>query len=433
MGRINLITGTASGKIGRFQYQTHGMKCVVRTKQPDGLTNDQAELVNKPILLNLSTAYRQWARYLLSAYPSDWSKPLALWNYYTKCNKPLFDGNAGYHAGFAVVLHGLARQYTATYTLNTSTGTAFFQFDEAPAALDHTAQVVLVRGLTSGQPEQWEKVSLVVTEAPQTVPLWNEPEGSENIGFFLLDRSGRLYGGMTVCAIKGVEPPQYFSPSQAEIAANMLVYEELSPGNTTLQVRLSFNTAFMPDWIAGKTIRYTTHQPVKGHPSGTSWIEPYNPQAVFIFSDNDSVSFLDPLLDWVILDGAEEKSDLIRLNVSEVIPPPGFFDEVEFTLYQERDAPNSYYAVLWYSAGDADQEMFVDNLYAKFTGTGAIAPYLPENPLFYHPIDYPYLWDDIPKVSVTPPCGTVQLVLGDHPNDSRCNFGPPFTVGYEEN
>jgi hypothetical protein len=433
MGRINLITGTASGKIGQFQYQTHGMKCVVRTKQPDGLTNDQAELVNKPILLNLSSAYRQWAKFLLTTYPSDWSKPQALWNYYTKCNKPIFDGTAEYDAGFAVVLHGLARQYTATYTVDQAAGAAFFQFDEPPVSLDHTAQVVLIHGLVSGPPEQWETTTLQVTEAPQIAPLWNETEGSENIGFFLLDRSGRLYGGVTLCTVKGNEPTYYFAPSPAEIAANMLVFEELSPETATLQIRLDFNTAFMPEWINGKSIRYTTHQTLIGHPSGTSWTATYNPQAVFIFPETGAISTFDPLLEWVILDGAEEKSDRISLTVSEVLPPPGFFEDVSFTVYQEESNPGLYYAMFWCMAGDEDQGYFLLNVYANFTGQGSIAPYMPENPMFYIPEDFPYLWIDRPKVSVPTPCGTAQLVLGDHPGDSRYNFGPPFAVGYEEN
>jgi hypothetical protein len=167
MGRINLITGTASGKIGQLQYQTHGMKCVVRSKQPEGLTNDQAELVNKPILINLSQAYHQWAKYLLSNYPSDWKKPQALWNYYTKCNQGIFDHTVNYNAGYAVVHHGPAEQYPAAYTVRPWEQTASFQFNAAPAALDSTAVVCLVYGLVSAPPENWEIVRLPVTEPPR--------------------------------------------------------------------------------------------------------------------------------------------------------------------------------------------------------------------------------------------------------------------------
>jgi hypothetical protein len=432
LGRINLITGTASGKIGQFQYQTHGMKCMVRTKQPDGLTNDQAELVNKPILLNLSKAYHQWAKYLLSNYPSDWSKPQALWNYYTKCNQPLFDGTASYEAGYAVVKHGAQEQYTATYTVRPWEQTAVFQFDETPAALDSLAVVCLVYGLTSGPPESWVIVRLPVTETPQPVPFWNEEAGSENIGYFLLDHSGKLYGGMTRCAVKGEEPPEYFSPSPEEIAANMLIYEELSSENDYLDIRLAFNPGFMPSWIAGKTIRYTAHAALEGHPAGTSWTEPYNPAAVFHLPQWAIVSPVDPLLSWVVVDGDTEKSDAITLRVSQIIPPEGFFENSYCTVYQEPGYDDEYYAMFWFISGDSRQERFSYFFNLKFTATGNVAAHMSENPMFYYVDEFPYLWQDIPYVPVTPPCGTAQLVIGNHPNDSRYFFGPVFSVRYEE-
>jgi hypothetical protein len=432
MGRINLITGTASGKIGQFQYQTHGMKCVVRTKQPEGLTNDQAELVNKPILLNLSSAYHQWAKYLLTEYPSDWAKPQALWNYYTKCNQALFEGTADYEAGFAVVKHGAVKQYRATYTVRPWEQTAEFQFDEAPAALDASAVVYLVHGLISGPPENWVIVPLSVTADPQAAPYWNEEAGSENIGFFLLDHAGKLYGGMTLCAVKGAAPPEYFSPSPEEIAANMLIFEEQSAALRNLQIRLAFNSAFMPSWITGKTIKYTAHVNLVGHPAGTSWTEVYSPATVYQLPRFDVYAPVDNLLSWVIVDGETEKSDVLSLKISELIPPQDLFTDSYATIYQEQYDPNSYYAVLWLVGGTEEQEEFLYNFYLKFTGQGSFTSHLPENPMFYRSEDFPYLWEEVPYVPVTPPCGTVQLVIGDHPNDSRYFFGPPFTVGYDE-
>lgn len=432
MGRINLITGTASGKIGQFQYQTHGMKCVVRTKQPEGLTNDQAELVNKPILLNLSKAYRQWAKYLLSAYPSDWSKPQAVWNYYTQCNQAIFTGTAEYEAGYAVVKHGAAKQYPATYTVRPWEQAAFFQFDEEPAALEKAAVACLVHGLVSGPPEQWELFRLPVTKTPQTVPYWDEEEGSENIGYFLLDHHGKLYGGMTRCAVKGEAPPEYFSPGPEEIAANMLVYEELSGVNDYLDIRLAFNTAFMPSWISGKTIRYTAHTALVGHPAGTSWSEPYNPATVFRLPDWTLLSPVDPLFSWVILDGTEEKSDTITLKVSQIRSPAGFLENVSFTLYQEPIGDDSYSAMLLFKTATAQQEHFLYFFMVKFTGQGDVADTMPENPMFYMIDEYPDIWEDASYVAVTPPCGTVQLVVGNHPTDSRYFFGPVYSVKYEE-
>jgi hypothetical protein len=432
MGTVNLITGTASGKIGQFQYQTHGMKCVVRTKQPEGLTNDQAELINKPILLSLSRAYRQWAKYLLTAYPSDWKKPQALWNYYTKCNQSLFDGTAQYEAGYSVVKHGAQVQYTATYTVRPWEQTAAFQFDEEPGGLDGSAVVCLVHGLTSGPPENWVIIQLPVTKTPQAVPFWNEEAGSENIGYFLLDHAGKLYGGMTVCAVKGEEPPEYFAPTPEEIAANMFIYEELTGQNNYLDLRFSFNTAFMPSWIAGKSIRYTAHTALTGHPAGTSWTEPYNPQAVFRLPNWSILSPADPLLTWVIVDGDTEKSDPIMLTVSQILPPPNFLTDLSFTLYQESIGGGSYRAVLLFDTATAQQEHFLFFFMVKFTGQGDVTDNMPENPMFYPIDDYPDVWEDASYLSVTPPCGTARLVIGNHPNDTRYFFGPAYTVGYEE-
>jgi hypothetical protein len=432
MGRINLITGTASGKIGQFQYQTHGMKCVVRTKQPGGLTNGQAELINKPILLNLSKAYHQWAKYLLTKYPSDWAKPQALWNYYTKCNREIFNGTADYDAGYAVMKHGPVKQYTATYTVRTWEQSAVFQFDEAPAALDRSAVVCLVYGLVSGPPDKWEIVRLPVTETPHPVPCWSVETGSEDVGYFLLDRSGRLYAGMTLCTVKGETPSEYFSPTPEEVAANMVIYEEYKELTSPLQVRFAFNTGYMPSWINGKLIRYTAHVALKGHPAGTSWTAPYSPTAIFILENYMAASPVDPLLTWVIVDGDTEKSDPITLKVSQIITPPGFYDKCHFTVYQEIDYGNNYYAKFYLSGLDSKEYDFSMHFNVKFTGQGSIVPYMPGNPMFYPIEEYPSLWSDVPHVSVTPPCGTARFVIGDHVNDSRYYFGPSFTVGYEE-
>jgi hypothetical protein len=432
MGRINLITGTASGKIGQFQYQTHGMKCVVRTKQPVGLTNDQAELANKPILINLSQAYHQWAKHLLSHYPSDWKKPQALWNYYTKCNQGIFDGTAEFEAGYAVVKHGPVKQYPAAYTVRPADQTAVFQFDEAPAALDKSSVVCLVYGLVSGPPEKWVVIQLPVTDTPQGVPYWFVEAGSEDIGYYLIDHAGKLYAGMTLCTIKGVAPPEYFSPSPAEVTANMLIYEEYGDLYSSLRLRFDFNTAFMPSWLTGKTIKYTAHVALVGHPAGTSWSAPYSPAASFLLRDYDVASTVDPILTWVIVDGVVEKSDPITLYVSQLIPPPLFFDQSQFVVYQEPSYNNTYYAMLQFWADTEEQNDFAARLYVQFTAQGSIAAHMPENPMFDTVEGFPCLWGEIPYVPVSPPCGTAQLVIGNHPEDSRYYFGDPFTVGYKE-
>jgi hypothetical protein len=432
MGRINLITGTASGKIGQFQYQTHGMKCVVRTKQPEGLTNDQAELVNKPILINLSQAYHQWAKFLLSNYLSDWKKPQALWNYFTKCNQGLFDGTAHYEAGYAVVHHGAVEQYPATYTVRPQDHTAAFQFDVDPGALDKSAVVCLVYGLVSGPPESWVIVQLPVTETPQAVPYWSVEEGSEEIGYFLVDRAGKLYAGMTLCKVKGVEPPEYFSPTPAEVATNMLVYEEYWDLYNNMRLRFNFNTSFMPSWITGKTIKYTAHVSLEGHPAGTSWTAVYSPTVTFLLEDFEPVSTVEPIITWVIVEGTTEKSDPVTLYVSQIIPPTGFFTQCQFVVYQEEAYDDEYYAMFQFWNNTEEQYDFAIRFYVKFTGQGSIVSHMPENPMFYMTEDFPYLWDESPYVPVTPPCGTAQLVIGNHPNDSRYFFGSPFTVGYEE-
>jgi hypothetical protein len=432
MGRINLITGTASGKIGQFQYQTHGMKCVVRSRQPQGLTNDQAELVNKPILLNLSESYRRWAKYLLTAYPSDWVKPQALWNYYTKCNQSLFEGTAEYEAGFSVVFHGAVKQYGAAYTYDPGTSTAEFQFDEAPAALPPSTVVCLVHGLTAGPPEQWEIVTLAAVSGPQAAPYWNELEGSENIGYFLLDRDGKLYGGMTVCSIHGAVPPEYFSPTGAEIAANMLIFEEINGLSDPLQIRFAFNTGFMPSWIAGKTIRYTAHVALDGHPAGTSWQAPYSPTATFRLANWEAVAPVDPLISWVILDGSAEKSDQITLKVTNLVVPTGFFENAVMYVYQEHYSASTWVAILQGEFSSEACEVFALSLYIKITGQGVLASHMAANPLCAEYEGFPYFWQNSPYVPLSAPCGTAQFVLGNHPDDSRYYLGPALPLGYEE-
>jgi len=124
MGSINLIAGTASGKIGVNQYQTHGLTCVVRTKQPEGLTNEQALLINKPVLDALSLKYKAYASYILDNYPSDWVKPMARWNYYTKCNALFFDSGVTAKTGLCLSRMLVPPDCTAYYLYTESTESA---------------------------------------------------------------------------------------------------------------------------------------------------------------------------------------------------------------------------------------------------------------------------------------------------------------------
>jgi hypothetical protein len=144
------------------------------------------------------------------------------------------------------------------------------------------------------------------------------------------------------------------------------------------------------------------------------------------------VSPIDPLLSWVVLDGNTEKSDTVTLRVSQIIPPAGFLEDCYFTVYQEPDYGDDYYAAFWFVTENERQLNFAMCFNVKFTGQGNIAAHMSQNPMFYMIEDFPYLWRDIPHVPVYPPYGTAQFVIGNHPDDSRYFFGPVFTVDYEE-
>jgi hypothetical protein len=237
---------------------------------------------------------------------------------------------------------------------------------------------------------------------------------------------------MSLCTVKGETPPEYFSPTQAEVAANMLIYEETDPSSGFLQVRFNFNTEFMPSWITGKTIKYTARIDFVGHPAGTSWTSVYNPAESFIILDDLAQSTIDPILTWVIVEGDTEKSDPVTLYISQIITPPGFFDQCHFYVYQHEWYSDAWNAGLVFTADTKESEDFGYWFRLQFTGQGSIAAHMPENPMFGDSADFPHLWEAAPYVPVSPPYGTARFVIGGHINDSRYYFGPPFSVSYEE-
>jgi hypothetical protein len=125
MGTINLVAGTAGGKIGVNQYQTHGLTCVVRTKQPAGLTNQQATDINKPVLDALSITYKKFASYIIGNYPTDWKKPMAKWNFYTGCNAMFFKSGVTAKTGLLLSDFRALPDCTGYYLYTDATESAF--------------------------------------------------------------------------------------------------------------------------------------------------------------------------------------------------------------------------------------------------------------------------------------------------------------------
>lgn len=200
MGIINLVTGCASGKIGQLQYQTKGLKCIVRSKQPDGLTNQQAEEINKPVLLDLSYKYRLWAKWLIENYITDWKPPKSKWNYYTECNKRFFVEGIKPELGFSIGYWTGKPLPSATYQPDNGGDTATFEFSTLPPN-DYFGQKILlvfkpdIYGMASA-----EKVLLNYGILEQNLEvIEGVEEGDTILGFILsTDKTKALSGAFPV-------------------------------------------------------------------------------------------------------------------------------------------------------------------------------------------------------------------------------------------
>jgi hypothetical protein len=208
MASINLLTGTAHGKVGVLQYQSQGLKCIVRSKQPDGLTNPQAEQVNKPILLALSEQYRLWAKWLLDNYQTDYKRPQALWNYYTKCNQDVYTKEVGYSIGFQVNKHHIAQEYYPVYSFTGPRNPGRLYFPVSPDAYPPGSNIVIVHGYKTRPWPEVDLIELPLSAEILNLPTWELEAPYDDIAVFLKERDASR-------AVTGFTPVTYINEEAA--------------------------------------------------------------------------------------------------------------------------------------------------------------------------------------------------------------------------
>jgi hypothetical protein len=274
MASINLLTGTAHGKVGVLQYQSQGLKCVVRSKQPDGLTNPQAETVNKPILLALSNQYHLWAKWLLENYETDYRRPQALWNYYTKCNQDAYTKELQYAIGFQVNKHHIQQEYYPVYTFTGPQNPGRLHFPVHPEAYPPGCNIVIVRGWKSRPLPEAELVEVPLAVEITGLPSWELPEPYDDIAVFIKEKdSRRALSGFTPAAYVNEETapfwevPQSFLDSGVALATTGL-------GSATRSHSLTVDVDAIPQQYRALPMRLTFNQACGGYAQGQVEILP---------------------------------------------------------------------------------------------------------------------------------------------------------------
>lgn len=216
MGTLNLLAGTAHGKIGQFQFQTHGLKCVVRTKQPQGLTNAQAEQINKPVLQKLSEHYHLWAKYMLENFDTDYKKPQALWNYYTEVNRPSFVDGVTARTGWYVNKKAGLSVPAGVYFPDPANDSGRLEFSETPPNEYLNYDVLLIFGLDKKPIAQCEKLYAPYGAVIEGLPYIETEEDITKILGFIVSRNHAelISGAFTITAGPASGLPFWNAPDE---------------------------------------------------------------------------------------------------------------------------------------------------------------------------------------------------------------------------
>lgn len=221
MAEINLITGCANGKVGNLQFQSQGLKCVVRSKQPSGLYNSQALDINAPVLKALSAQYHLWARYMLNNFKTDYAKPQAVWNYYTECNKRFYDNPESEFIGQCVNKGEYPLLPNCLLKIGDTKEETTFEWKGEVPSFYRDMQVLIFVWKQAGNIQDADKHLIDVSESPVLVPIENYDENDYCMAFIVVatDEGYELITGASVATIE--VPQEKFWNIPADIATSL--------------------------------------------------------------------------------------------------------------------------------------------------------------------------------------------------------------------
>jgi hypothetical protein len=257
LGTLNLLAGTAHGKIGQFQFQTRGLKCVVRTKQPQGLTNSQAETVNKPVLQKLSACYHLWAKYMLETFDTDYKKPQALWNYYTELNKHSFIDGVTERTGWHFNKKAGASVPAAVYYPDSANNGGRLEFSEPPPSEYLNRDVLLIFGLDKKPIAQCQKVYAPYGAIIENLPcIATEEDVTLILGFIVTrTRDALISGAFTVTAGPDSGLPFWNAPQEFINGGIAVNYTAVTA--SAIAAQIDINESAVPAQFAGYKWRFT--------------------------------------------------------------------------------------------------------------------------------------------------------------------------------
>ena len=270
MGTLNLLAGTAHGKIGQFQFQTRGLKCVVRTKQPEGLTNAQAENINKPVLQKLSEHYHLWAKYMLENYDTDYKKPQALWNYYTEVNRPSFVDGVTQRTGWFVNKKAGLSVPGGVYYPDSANNSGRFEFSEIPPQEYLNYDVLLIFGLDTKPIAQCQKVYAPYGAIIEDLPYIATEEAVTQILGFIVSRNheGLISGAFKITAGPDSGLPFWNAPDTFINGGILLNYTTVTA--EAIAAEIAINEAQVPAQFNGYKWRFLFSKKLGGYLAGTT-------------------------------------------------------------------------------------------------------------------------------------------------------------------
>jgi hypothetical protein len=276
MATVNILTGVAHGKIGVLQYQSRGLKCVVRSKQPEGLTNSQAEDVNKPVLQHLSGKYHLWARYMLSHFATGWKKPQAAWNYFTEVNRPSFTGGVTALTGWYVNKRAGALVPSAVYYPDSGESSGRLEFSTSPPLEYLNYDVLLIFGLDKLPIDRCQKIYAPYAGVMENLPFVEVAEDETQILGFIVsrDHAALISGAFPVTAGPDAGIPFWNAPADFIANGVTLHYTALTVSGVTAAVAIDEDA--VPSRYTGFKWRFTFSRNLGSHASGSITVIPRN-------------------------------------------------------------------------------------------------------------------------------------------------------------
>jgi hypothetical protein len=380
MASINLITGTAKGRIGQLQYQTRGLQCVVRSRQPGGLTNDQAEYVNKPVLIALSSAYHNWARYLLMNYGSDRDPIQALWNYYTRCNRAWFTSTPSWPVGYQLSLHTALEVYEGSYQADLNTEDGAFYFNTYPGIFSINTKVIIVVGLSTKPIADCTFYVADLSDEIHDLPFWDSLPGSADIGFFFYDTvEKKLKAGLVIATIQDPVPLPFWTISQ-DFIDNHISLTVVVSKNAYFQTAIYIDMEDVPEPFNEYDVLLTWKKAFEGHNINEE-DERSIGEEIILGEEDAMPSVSSPLVVFESYDWPRSRVASTPISLTPILVPFAWSAGEQTSLlkirYEIYEGDTRFYLNSSAMESDYDQDLW----YFKFTPSGTLASLIGTDPV----------------------------------------------------